>query len=70
MKNFAICIENKGFEVSLEKKKLYEFIPEKNLQNKNLIKVIDESGEDYLYPLNYFVFIDIPEKIIMQLEYA
>jgi hypothetical protein len=70
MKSYAICVENKDFEVSLEKRKLYEFIPEENLLSKNLIKVIDESGEDYLYPSSYFILMDIPEKIIQQLEFA
>jgi len=70
MKNFVICINNKDFEVSLEKKKLYEFLYDKESDKKNLIRIVDESGEDYLYPKDYFVPLDIPEILQKKLEFA
>ncbi len=58
---FVICIENEGFEVSLEKRKVYRQLPDKPKTDDNLIRVIDESGEDYLYPSDLFVPIIVPK---------
>ena len=57
---FVICIENEGFEVSLEKRKVYRQLPDKPTTDESLIRVIDESGEDYLYPSDLFVPIIVP----------
>jgi hypothetical protein len=55
MKNkFVLCVENKGYEASLELRKLYESIPDKEAGSHRQIRIIDESGEDYLYPAGYF----------------
>jgi hypothetical protein len=70
MKNFAICINNSGFEASLEKKKLYEFLYDEELVKQKLIKIIDESSEDYIYPEDFFIKMEIPEKIKQKLEFA
>ena len=70
MKNFAICIDNTGFEVSLEKMKLYEYFIDDTLPDKSLINVIDESGEPYIYPSNIFIPMDIPDIIKEKLEFA
>jgi hypothetical protein len=51
---FLLCIENKGYEVSLEIRKLYENIPDKEASRHNQVRVIDESGEDYLFPAAFF----------------
>ncbi len=58
---FVICIENEGFEVSLEKRKVYRQLPDQPTTDENLIRVIDESGEDYLYPSDLFVPIIVPK---------
>ena len=58
---FVICIENEGFEVSLEKRKVYRQLPDKPMTDDKLIRVIDESGEDYLYPSDLFVPIIVPK---------
>jgi len=47
---FAICINNRGYEVSLERRKLYEILADADAEKHQQIRVIDESGEDYLYP--------------------
>ena len=61
---FAICIDNRGYEVSLETRKLYEVLPDVDAKKHGQIRVIDESGEDYLYPVNAFTCISLPESVI------
>ncbi len=58
--NFVICIQNKGYEVSLEKGKVYQVKEDTEAENRKYIRLIDESGEDYLYPEEYFVSIQLP----------
>jgi len=60
---FVICIINEDYEVSLEKRKLYEVLPDPHAERHEQIRVIDESGEDYLYPREYFVAVDLPNAI-------
>lgn len=60
--HFVICIDNANYEAALEPRKIYETIPDDEAARLGLARVIDESGEDYLYPLNYFVPIDLPQK--------
>ena len=67
---FAICIDNEDYEVSLELRKLYETLPDPDAEKHNQIRVIDESGEDYLYPQEFFVVIDLPEAIEQQIIQA
>ena len=57
MKNtkFVICIENSDYPVSLEKRKIYEALSDSDAAKTDQIRVIDESGEDYLYPTKCFV---------------
>jgi hypothetical protein len=55
MKNkFLLCVNNKGYGASLELRKLYENIPDKEAEQHGQVRIIDESGEDYLYPASYF----------------
>ena len=49
-----------GYEASLEPRKIYQVLPDKEAENHKMIRVIDESGEDYLYPESYFVFVRLP----------
>jgi hypothetical protein len=51
---FAVCVNNQGFPASLEVRKLYEVVPDSEAAAEGLVRVIDESGEDYLYPAAYF----------------
>jgi len=51
---FPLCIDNEGYETSLEIRKLYETIPDKEAERHNQVRIIDESGEDYLYPSRFF----------------
>ncbi len=59
-KHFMISIENSNYESSLEIRKVYEIINDKGADKHNQIRVIDESGEDYLYPKQYFDPIRLP----------
>lgn len=49
-KHLVVCINNEGYPASLEPRKLYERLPDAEAERDGLIRVIDESGEDYLYP--------------------
>ena len=61
---FVICINNFGYEVSLETRKLYEILADTDAEKHNQIRVIDESGEDYLYPAFLFDRIILPPQVI------
>jgi len=58
---FAVCIENKDSE-DLEKRKIYVVLPDEEAQKEGYLRVIDESGEDYLYPASYFVVVPLPAE--------
>jgi hypothetical protein len=60
---FAICVGNKGYAASLELRKIYQVIPDKVASKLNQIRVIDESGEDYLYPEDFFVPVQLPQAV-------
>jgi hypothetical protein len=60
---FAICVRNDDYAVSLEKRKLYEVLPDSKASAHDQVRVIDESGEDYLYPRDYFVILDLPDAV-------
>jgi len=59
IKRFVICVTNKGYEVSLEKWKLYPVVNEE----AGMLRIIDESGESYLYEKEYFNEIEVPVTI-------
>ncbi len=60
--HYAICIENRGFPAALEVRKVYRLLADPGAEKKGLLRVIDESGEDYLYPAELFVPIELPKK--------
>ena len=60
---FVVCIRNEGYSASLELRKIYQVIPDARAAEHRLIRVIDESGEDYLYPVDYFVPIELPQAV-------
>jgi len=62
MKNeFVICVKNDDYPASLELRKLYPVLPDAAAKARNLARIIDESGEDYLYPAKYFVAVSLEE---------
>jgi len=60
---FVICISNKGYPASLELRKIYRVIPDRTASRLHQLRVIDESGEDYLYPEDYFVLVQLPQAV-------
>lgn len=52
---FVVCVNNEGYPASLEPRKIYQILPDSAAATKHYLRVIDESGEDYLYPEDYFV---------------
>lgn len=60
---FVICLKNEGFEASLEIRKVYDLLPDAEAESHGMLRVIDESGEDYLFPESFFVPIDLPAPV-------
>ena len=62
-KHFALCISNEDYEASLIPHKIYEIIPDDKAEQDDFLRIVDESGEDYLYHNSYFVVTVLPEKM-------
>ncbi|MDQ3253575.1 MAG: hypothetical protein M3R15_06665 [Acidobacteriota bacterium] len=60
---FAVCVNNADYPASLELHKIYRVLPDEDAAIDGDLRVIDESGEDYLYPANYFVLIEVPQAV-------
>ena len=58
---FVICVKNDDYPASLEIRKLYQVVPDPEAEKIDQIRIIDESGDDYLYPQKYFVSITLPD---------
>lgn len=58
---FLLCLKNDGYPASLEVRKVYQVIPDDSAAARHFVRIIDESGEDYLYPESYFVAIELPK---------
>ena len=65
---FAVCLRNDDYEASLELRKLYAVLPDDFGDQHDMIRVVDESGEDYLYPNSYFVRVELPRALQQALE--
>ena len=62
-RKFVVCIHNEGYQASLELHKIYRVLPDADAEKEGDLRVVDESGEDYLYPSDWFVPIAVPEKV-------
>jgi len=67
---FAVCIDNSEYPASLELHKIYRVIPDEEAAQDGDLRVIDESGEDYLYPAHWFVFVKLPQEVEQSLLHA
>ena len=67
-KHFMLCIDNRGYGASLEIRKVYEVLTDTRAETHYQIRVIDESGEDYLYPADYFAPLRLPFATKQKLE--
>jgi len=62
-KQFALCLENTGNEASLILGKVYRVVPNARAAKDSLVRIIDESGDDYLFHKTQFVFVDFPQAV-------
>jgi len=62
-KRFAICIDNTDYEASLILRKVYEIIPDEPGYKDHLLRIVDESGEDYLYHKSGFIVVEFPQEV-------
>ena len=66
---FALCVRADGAE-DLERRKVYRILPDRTASRDGYVRVVDESGEDYLYPAEYFVPVSLPVAVVRDLEDA
>jgi hypothetical protein len=69
-KMFVVCIKNEGYAASLELRKIYEVVQDDLAADHQMIRVVDESGEDYLFPVDFFISIDLPKPVEQALNVA
>lgn len=62
-RHFAVCIRNEEHEESLELRKIYEILDDPRAEEHGMLRIIDEEGEDYLYPKGWFLPIELPRDI-------
>jgi hypothetical protein len=60
---YALCVKNRGYSESLEVRKLYRILPDAQAERRRMVRIVDESGEDYLYPSGWFVPIQLPKDV-------
>jgi hypothetical protein len=64
IRSYVLCIDNSGYPESLEVRKIYALLPDKKASACDYLRVIDETGEDYLYPNKYFVPLNLSAEVI------
>ena len=67
-RRYVVCVKNKGYRASLERNKIYVVLPDPEAEGD--LRVVDESGKDYLFPAAYFVAIDVPKAVEVSLRKA
>lgn len=60
---YVICVKNRNYRAGLELRKIYRRLPDASAGRHGLVRIVDESGENYLYPANYFVAIRLPQAV-------
>ena len=60
---FVVCLKNNGYPASLERHKIYRVLPDQEAEKDGDLRIVDESGKDYLYPKDWFVLIEVPEVV-------
>ncbi|MGH7468091.1 MAG: hypothetical protein ACRENP_08895 [Longimicrobiales bacterium] len=69
-RRFVVCVDNTGYQASLEIRKIYEVVPDAAAARLHQLRVIDESGEDYLFPEDFFLPIELSQEIRAALRKA
>ena len=67
---FVVCIRNTGYAASLDVRKIYRILPARSAERHGMLRVVDESGEDYLYPAKFFMAVDLPQPLRTALRRA
>lgn len=67
MPKFVVCLRNDDCEASLEPRKIYQALTDKEAESHKLLRVVDESGEDYLFPASLFSPISLPQTLVKEL---
>jgi hypothetical protein len=62
-KQFVVCVKNEGYPASLERRKIYLALPDPIAEKQGLLRIVDESGDDYLYPRAFFRSIALPQSV-------
>jgi hypothetical protein len=65
---FAICVDNSHYPASLELHKIYRVVPDELAEKDGDLRIIDESGEDYLYPADHFLMVELPRDAVTTLD--
>jgi hypothetical protein len=60
---YVVCIANKGYRASLIVRRIYQALQDRDAEKRGLVRVVDESGEDYLYPRDLFAVVDLPSAV-------
>ncbi len=68
--HFVVCIDNRDYPASLELHKIYRVLPDEDAAEDGDIRVVDESGEDYLYPADRFAEVELPQAVRRSLLHA
>ena len=68
MTRFVVCIDNEGYEVDLVRGKLYEIIDDYHAAQNGMVRIVSEDGDDYLYGVNRFIEIDVPQQVVFALS--
>ena len=63
MKRFALCVDNSDYPASLDLHKVYAVLPDRRAAEDDFLRVVDESGEDYLYSAKRFVLVELPQRV-------
>jgi hypothetical protein len=66
-RRFAVCVKNDGYEAALERNKIYVVLPDRDAERDGDVRVVDESGEDYLYPAAWFIAVELPKAVEVSL---
>ena len=67
---FVLCTNNVGYADDLKVRSVYQVLPDESAARNNYVRVIDETGEDYLYPAGYFVYVEVPAEAVQTLFLA
>ena len=67
-KSFALCVDSTDYKASLVPGKVYRILPDPQAAKDDLVRIVDESGEDYLYHKAHFVFVDFPRAIAKRIR--